>query len=132
MGEHRRARLVRLRMQAALNRWDGRPEQAIADLEEALLIAEALDLPGEAWQIAAALADANAAAGRGHRVGEARQRALDTIHRLAAGIHDSTVRETFVDGAIRVANASAGRRVEIQASSEVSRTRARGELVSAR
>ncbi len=55
VGQNKRFRLVHLRMLAVLDRWDGDTEGAIEHLREAEALAEEMGLPGELWQIRAAL-----------------------------------------------------------------------------
>ena len=55
VGQNRRYRLPLLRSQAVLAQWDGSPDQAIAHLEAALVLAQEIGLPGEEWPILAAL-----------------------------------------------------------------------------
>src|SRR3989440_3844524 len=56
VGPNRRFRLPYLRSRALLAAWDGQSKQAIGHLREAARLAADLGLPGEQWQIQAALA----------------------------------------------------------------------------
>src|SRR5205807_4968335 len=55
LGSNRRFRLPYLRSEAVLAAWEGQSEQAIGHLREAAGLAADLGLPGERWQIQAAL-----------------------------------------------------------------------------
>src|SRR5256885_16051882 len=63
LGPNRRFRLPYLRSLAALAAWDEHSEQAIDHLREAAGLATDLGLPGEQWQIQAALGTLYGAAG---------------------------------------------------------------------
>src|SRR5205814_10360378 len=63
LGPNRRFRLPYLRSLAALAAWDEHGEQAIDHLREAAGLATDLGLPGEQWQIHAALGNLYEAAG---------------------------------------------------------------------
>src|SRR5947209_14353456 len=55
LGSNRRFRLPYLRSEALLSAWEGHSEQAIGHLRQAAGLAADLGLPGERWQIQAAL-----------------------------------------------------------------------------
>ena len=55
IGNNRRSRLPWLRSAAVLAQWDGQPDQAVAQLEAAAGLAQAMGLPGEEWPILSAL-----------------------------------------------------------------------------
>src|SRR5205823_2314015 len=85
VGANRRFRIPYLRSRARLSAWDGESEQAIGHLREAAGLAADLGLPGERWQIQAAL---------GRAFGEA----ATIIQGLAEGIKDEALRSRFLAG----------------------------------
>ena len=89
-----------LRMQALLDRDAGEQAAAIAHLVEAAQLANEMNLPGQAWQIAAELAARSADVGATEQAQEARAQAMDGIERLAAHISDSALRDHFQQAAL--------------------------------
>jgi len=98
LGPHRRFRIVYLRSLAALAAWDGQSEQAIGHLHEAAQIAADLGLPGERWQIQAALASLYEAIGQQEQARTAFGEAARIIQGLAEGIGDEARRSRFLAG----------------------------------
>ena len=98
VGPNRRFRLPYLRSRALLAVWDGQSKQAISHLREAARLAADLGLPGEQWQIQAALASLYEAGGEPVQAHTAWASAARTIHGLAEGIGDETRRSRFLAG----------------------------------
>ena len=98
VGPNRRFRLPYLRSRARLSAWDGQSKQAIGHLREAARLAADLGLPGEQWQIQAALASLYEAGGEPAQAHTAWASAARTIHGLAEGIGDETSRSRFLAG----------------------------------
>jgi tetratricopeptide (TPR) repeat protein len=87
IGDNRRYRLVHLRMLAVL----ASPDARLRYWREAASLAEAIGLPGELWQLCAALGEA--------------QRAAEIVQSLAAHVHDESLRTTFIAAAThRISN----------------------------
>jgi predicted ATPase/DNA-binding SARP family transcriptional activator len=95
---NRRFRLPYLRSLAALAAWEGHSEQASDHLREAAKVAEDLGLPGEQWQIQAALGTLYEAGGEPAQAHIAFGEAARIIQGLAAGIGDETLRSRFLAG----------------------------------
>src|SRR6266699_2720126 len=98
LGPYRRFRIPYLRSEALLSAWDGQSEQAIDHLREAAHIAADLGLPGERWQIQAALGTLYEAGGEPAQAHRAFKEAARIIQGLAAGIRDETLRRRFLAG----------------------------------
>jgi len=98
MGSSLRFRLVYLRSLALLSAWDGESEQAIGHLREAARLAADLGLPGERWQIQAALGTLYEATGQREQARIAFGEAAALIQGLAEGIGDETLRAHFLAG----------------------------------
>jgi tetratricopeptide (TPR) repeat protein len=98
VGANRRYRLPYLRSRARLSAWDGESEQAIDHLREAAGLAADLGLPGERWQIQAALGSLYEAAGDPVQARTAFGEAATIIGGLAEGITDETLRARFLAG----------------------------------
>ncbi len=98
LGPYRRFRIPYLRSLAVLADWDGHGEQAIGHLREAAQIAADLGLPGEQWQIQAALARLYEAGGEHGQARTAFGEAARIIQGLAEGIKDETLRSRFLAG----------------------------------
>ncbi len=90
LGPNRRFRLPYLRSLAVLATWEGHSEQAIGHLREAAQLAADLGLPGERWQIQAALARVYEATGEPAQARIAFGEAATLIQGLAEGIKDET------------------------------------------
>jgi tetratricopeptide (TPR) repeat protein len=98
LGSNRRFRLPYLRSLAALAAWEGHGEQAIGRLREAAGLAAEMGLPGEHWQIQAALGTLYEAAGHPAQAHTARASAARIIQELAQGITDEALRARFLAG----------------------------------
>ena len=98
VGTNRRFRLPYLRSLAVLAAWDGQSKQAIGHLREAARLAADLGLPGEQWQIQAALASLYEAGGEPVQAHTAWASAARIIQGLARGIKDETRRARFLAG----------------------------------
>jgi len=98
LGSNRRFRLPYLRSEALLSAWDGESEQAIGHLREAAGLAADLGLPGERWQIQAALGSLYEAVGEPVQARTAFDEAATIIGGLAEGITDETLRARFLAG----------------------------------
>lgn len=89
--------LVRLRMQAALNGFEGRMDEAISSLQEALQLAGEIGLPGEEWQIQAQLARLYLVMGQEEQAEYLQAMARERIDALAMKILDARLRMSFLD-----------------------------------
>src|SRR5256886_1269219 len=98
LGSNRRYRLPYLRSLATLAAWQGHSEQAIGHLREAARLASDLGLPGERWQIQAALARVYEAEGDPVQARTAFGEAARIIQGLAEGIRDEALRSRFLAG----------------------------------
>jgi tetratricopeptide (TPR) repeat protein len=98
VGQIPRYRLPHLRSLALLAEWDGSREQAIAHLEEANALAEAIGLPGEQWQLLAKLGELYQASGAAQqaRARAAFERAAEIAQALAAKLDDRGLRAGFL------------------------------------
>lgn len=84
----------RLRGQVLLAQ--GRPLEAEREIEIALQIARQIGNPPQIWKTCAALGAARGARGASVAAREAYRAALATIDRVAAGLTDARVRDTFL------------------------------------
>jgi len=98
VGPYRRFRIVYLRSLATLAAWEGQHEQAIGYLREAARQAADLGLPGERWQIQAALGRLYEARGEPARARTAFGEAARIIQGLVEGIRDEALRSRFLAG----------------------------------
>jgi len=98
LGPNRRFRVPYLRSLAVLATWDGQSEQAIGHLHEAAQVATDLGLPGERWQIQAALGRLYEAIGQQEQAHTAFGEAARIIQGLAEGIGDEARRSRFLAG----------------------------------
>ena len=89
-------RLAYLRSEAVLARWDGDPDRTLSLLQEALGLAERLGLPGEAWQVGAALGEAHEDRGETGLSERAFGRASVVIHGLDANMNDEDLRKRYL------------------------------------
>jgi DNA-binding SARP family transcriptional activator len=96
VGQNKRFRLVHLRMLAVLNRWDGDTEGALASLREAEALAQEIGLPGELWQIRAALGELYEERGDDAGARDAFYRAAETLRSVAGRIDDPTLQASFL------------------------------------
>ncbi len=98
VGPNQRFRIPYLRSLAVLATWEGHSEQAISHLREAAGLAADLGLPGEQWQIQAALGRVYEAGGEPAQAHTAWASAARIIERLAEGIKDEALRARFLAG----------------------------------
>jgi tetratricopeptide (TPR) repeat protein len=96
VGGNRRYRLVHLRMLAVLAEWEKQPAEALACLREARTLAEEIGLPGELWQIWAALGDLHELRDEPEEAHSAFSRATRIVERLAGEIEDVVLKEAFL------------------------------------
>ena len=92
----RRYRIPYLRALAVLARWDQEIDQAIAHLEAACDLARQLDLPGELWQMLAALGELYQLSTNAHQAREACAEASQIIQSLADRMGNEQQRTTFL------------------------------------
>ncbi len=98
LGSNRRFRIPYLRSLAILAAWEGERERAIGHLREAAQLAAEIGLPGEQWQIQAALGSVYEAGGKSAQAHKAFREAARIIQGLAEGIKDETLRSRFLAG----------------------------------
>jgi tetratricopeptide (TPR) repeat protein len=98
LGLSRRFRIPYLQSLAVLAAWDGHSEQAIGHLREAAGLAADIGLPGERWQIQAALGTVYEAGGEPAQARTAFAEAARIIGGLAEGIGDEALRKRFLAG----------------------------------
>jgi predicted ATPase len=98
LGSNQRYRIPYLWSKALLTAWEGSAKQAIDQLYEAIQLATAIGLPGEQWQIRAALGNVYEAAGEQAQARAAFEEATRIIKELADGIKDETLRSRFLAG----------------------------------
>ena len=79
-----------------LAEWDGQTGEALTHLQEARALAEEIGLPGELWQIWAALGELHEQRGEPEEAHSAFSRAARIVERLAAEIEDDTLKEGFL------------------------------------
>ena len=93
---NRRLHLSYLRTQATLAQWNGEVQEAIASLQEAEVLATAIGLPGELWQVQAALGDAYTSSGEREQASQAFARAMASVEGLAEKMGDEALRTSFL------------------------------------
>jgi tetratricopeptide (TPR) repeat protein len=98
LGPNRRFRIPYLRSLAVLAAWEGEREQAIDHLQEAAGLAADLGLPGEQWQIQAALGSLYEGGGEPVQARIAFGEDAAIIQELAEGIKDEALRSRFLAG----------------------------------
>jgi tetratricopeptide (TPR) repeat protein len=98
VGPSPRLRLPYLQSLAVLSAWEGHREQAIGHLRQAAGLAADIGLPGEQWQIQAALGALYEAGGEPAQARTAYGEAATIIGGLAEGITDETRRARFLAG----------------------------------
>jgi tetratricopeptide (TPR) repeat protein len=98
-GENRRYRLAVLCAQAVLTQWRGETDQAIAHLQTAARLSEEIGLPGERWQIEAALGALHRARGEERQAGNAFARAAQMVQALASTIENEQLQKMFLSAA---------------------------------
>jgi hypothetical protein len=101
VGQNKRFRLVHLRMLTGLARWDGDLGGALARLREAETLAQEMGLPGELWQITAALGELYEERGDEERARDAFTQAAQILRSLAEWIDNPRLQASFL-GAPRV------------------------------
>jgi hypothetical protein len=92
----RRYRIPYLRALAVLAHWENEIDQAITHLEAARALAEQLGLPGELWQILAALGELYQSSKSESRARQAFARAAQVVQSLADRMEDEQQRTTFL------------------------------------
>jgi DNA-binding SARP family transcriptional activator len=98
LGSNQRFRIPYLRSLAMLTTWEGSTEQALGQLQEAMQLATTIGLPGEQWQIQAALGNVYETAHEQERARTAFAEAARIMEELADGIKDETLRSRFLAG----------------------------------
>ncbi len=98
LGSNQRFRIPYLRSLAMLTTWEGSTEQALGQLQEAMQLATTIGLPGEQWQIQAALGNVYETAHEQERARTAFGEAARIMEELADGIKDETLRSRFLAG----------------------------------
>jgi len=98
LGPSPRFRIPYLQSLAVLSAWEGHRKQAIGQLREAAGLATELGLPGEQWQIQAALGTLYEAGGEPAQARTAFAEAARIIGGLAEGIKDEARRARFLAG----------------------------------
>jgi tetratricopeptide (TPR) repeat protein len=96
VGNRRRYRIPYLRSLAVLAQWDGDTEQAISHLQQALQLVEEIGLPGELWQLLAALGELYQACKNENQAQHAFARAAKVVQSLADRMEDEQHRTTFL------------------------------------
>ncbi len=95
-GDGQRDRVQYLRADAELALWEDRRGQARSQLEEARVLAEAIGLSGERWQIQVTLGDLDQSQGKQMLAGEAYAEAVRVVQSLAEKIEDKALRTRFL------------------------------------
>ncbi len=95
-GSTPRYRIAYLRAEAVLAHWENEIDLAIAHLETALILAEELGLPGERWQILAALGELYQSRKNESQARQAYARAAQIVQSLADRIENEQQRTTFL------------------------------------
>jgi tetratricopeptide (TPR) repeat protein len=93
---NRRQRLPYLRALATLAQWDGETREAIEHLQEAAVLAKEIGLPGELWQIQAALGEVYMSCGEREQASQAFARAVASVQGLAEKMGDEARRSSFL------------------------------------
>jgi tetratricopeptide (TPR) repeat protein len=82
-------------MLAVLSAWDGRTREALARLQEASTLAQEIGLPGELWQIWAAIGEVYEQREEPEEANDAFSRAVQIVERLAGAIEDEALNQSF-------------------------------------
>jgi hypothetical protein len=98
-GHSQRYQIPYRRCLAVLAEWEGDIGQAIEHLTIANTLAEAMSLPGEQWQILAALGELYRSSGEQTKVDEMVGQAAEIVQILAGKIDDEELRTGFLRGA---------------------------------
>ncbi len=96
VGTNRRFHIAYLRSQATLSRLKSKHQQAIESLREAAQLAEEIGLPGEMWQLQAALGEVYERMGDKEQAQEALAKAEGIVQELAQKIGDEALRAQFL------------------------------------
>jgi tetratricopeptide (TPR) repeat protein len=96
LSSNRRHRLPYLRALATQAEFDGETREAMAYLQEAAALAREIGLPGELWQIQAALGEAYHACGEREQEEQACARAVASVQELAEKMRDEALRTHFL------------------------------------
>jgi DNA-binding SARP family transcriptional activator len=96
IGLNHRYRIPYLHSVAMLEQWHQKPDQAITYLNEAATLAEEIGLPGELWQIQAALGELYLSCRQIEQADKAFAGAAMIIHELANRIQDEALRRDFL------------------------------------
>jgi tetratricopeptide (TPR) repeat protein len=99
VGQNKRFRLVHLRMLTGLARWDGDLGGALARLREAETLAQEMGLPGELWQIKAALGELYEERGDEEHARDAFTQAAQILRSLADRIDNPRLQASFLGAA---------------------------------
>ncbi len=98
--ENRRYRLAYLCALAVLASSRNETDRAIAHLQEAVRLSEEISLPGERWQIEAAVAELYLKRGDEQQARNAFARAAEIVQALARTLQDEDVQKTFLSAAL--------------------------------
>ena len=96
VGDNRRFRIAHLRARAVLERWEGGTGAAFESLREAEALAEEIVLPGELWQIKAALGEIHEELGEAEEARRVFGLAAAGLWDLAERIGEEGLREGFL------------------------------------
>jgi len=96
VGNNRRYRLILLRSQAVVVKWDGAIDQAVHLLQAALTLAQEIGLPGEAWPILGELGRLYGAQGETVQASAAYREAAALIRQLAETIDEKALAASFL------------------------------------
>jgi tetratricopeptide (TPR) repeat protein len=99
MDHNRRYRIAYLRALAVLAHYRGEIDQATRHLQEAAWLAEEIGLPGERWQILAALGELQRRQNDESKARHAFAQAAELMQTLAQQIEDTQQRMTFLSAA---------------------------------
>ncbi len=96
IGTNRRYRIPYLRALAVLAQFRGEVDAALAQLQEAVQLAEEMELPGELWSLLGALGEIYHKQGEERRAHQTFARAAQIIQFLANQMEDEQQRATFL------------------------------------
>ncbi len=96
VGDNRRLQVAHLRARVVLKQWEGDTGAAIKSLREAEVPAKEIGLPGELWQIRAALGELHEDRSERKEAGREFAGAATIVRGLAAKIEDEELREGFL------------------------------------
>ena len=95
-GDGQRDRVQYLRASAELAQWEGHQEQARSHLEEACVLAEAIGLAEERWQLQVSLGDLDQSRGEPVLANQAYAQAVSVLQELSEKIEDEAWRARFL------------------------------------